>query len=342
MPDGLEIIDPPSDGAIPGRLVKVGGPRPADDDGAVGTYQLLQGDFAASQPFEVKAIAFYRGRVDEASVATASVSSGPDKDPVTLTIGADKAAWKRDYEGQNLDAIEDQFAKQQHQGYMHLGGSLGYLLTVRNQFPKDLKVKCAVGLTDGANGPANEGEKLFDGVLPLGRRGSRTDNWTFSGKVSLNKDKPDETRVLRVSLEIANPAAPTGNPKPDARKTELKVTFSQVDITKYMDIFTDRFIIPCNSPSHRPNQRCYVVTYRRRADDPFTEPIRADQWICRIVEKGATGDHKIWIWPGDEGLEFHYYPADQAVGNYPWSGEIENEQVEGNVGRWSRKKKQQP
>jgi hypothetical protein len=154
--------------------------------------------------------------------------------------------------------------------------------------------------------------------------------------------------VLKLSLELVNPAAPTGNPRPAAWTKEFKVTFSQINITKYMDINCSRFVNPC-SDGHKPNQRCFIVTYKRLGDDPFTEPIRADQWKCRIVEKNAagqdmyvkdaSGDPKGWVYPGDSGLGFHYYPAEPG-GNYAWSGDIENEQVEGTVGNWSRKKKQ--
>jgi serine/threonine protein kinase len=261
------------------------------------------------------------------------------EDLVTITIGADKEAWRRDYEGMNIAAIQDQFETHPHQGYMHLGGSLGYVVTVRNQSPKELKIKCLVELTDGPNAQASQGERLFDNVLPLEGRGHSGTTWTFPGKISLNKDKPYETRMLKVSLEIVNPFAPAGTIKADAWKTQFKVTFSQVDVTKYMDI-KDRFEPFCFNSQHDPGQRCYIVTYTRRADDPFTEPIRADRWRCQIVQRTAVAAPG-WILPGGRGFEFHYYPADQAVGDYPWTGNIENEQVEGNVGQWSRKKKSQ-
>jgi hypothetical protein len=334
VPDGLEIDSPP-DAAIPGKLMPVGGQRPAAADDVVGSYRLLQTDFAAGRRYEVRAIAFYRGRADDDTTATAAVSPGPDKDPVTIVIAADKEAWKRKYEGLTIDGIKDQFAEHQDRGFMHLGGTLNYALTFRNQFPRRLDVNCLIELVDPAN---PQPRKLVDRVLTLEGRGNAGATWTFRNAVALSKDKPDETRVLRVTLTAANRPAAANAPNAQPWTNRLEVTFSQVDVAKYMNI-AERFINPCDSPQHDRNQRCYVVYYERRGDDPFTEPIRADRWRCQIVDKRAAGDPQQWIFPGDRALGFHYFPADPA-GNYAWSGEIENEEIAGNSGAgWHRKEK---
>ncbi len=72
---------------------------------------------------------------------------------------------------------------------------------------------------------------------------------------------------------------------------------------------------------------CFVVTYTRHGDDPFTEPIRAEEWQCTILDKVGS-PRPGWIVPGD-GYEFHYWRPDQVGVDIPWSGQVENERVEG-------------
>jgi serine/threonine protein kinase len=274
------------------------------------------------------------GQAEREGIALVDVPPGPDEDPVTITIGADKEAWKRKYRGVNLSTIKDQFQDHPHREYTHLGKPLDFVLTVRNQLPKRLEAKCLVELTDPANPWATWGQmKLFEHVLSLGRRGSSADTWTFAHAVSL-RYAPDDTRVLKVTLEAANPADPAGNPQVERWKRGFEVMFSQVTVSSYLDV-EDRFDPHCSTRQQRPDQRCYIVKYSRRRDDPFTEPIGADEWLCKIVDSSAVPMPE-WVFLGSS-WEFHYYPADRSIASIPWSGWIENQEIVGNIGQWRPK-----
>jgi serine/threonine protein kinase len=300
LPQKAVGVEPRADSGIPDRAARVSGPELADGD---------------SRP-------------------PGDVPPGAVKEPVTIMIGADRAAWRRKYPGVDLSRIKDQFEIHPNQGFTHLGKPLDCVVTVRNQLPKELKARCLVELTDPHHSGATWGHmKLFEHVLSLGRRGSSTDAWTFPQSVSFRYN-PDDTRVLKVTLEAVNPAAPAGNRGVEPWKKELEVTFSQVGVSSYMDV-KDRFDPDCSNPQHEPHQRCYIVTYKRRGDDPFTEPIGADEWRCKIRDRPAMGAPD-WVWPG-MAIGYHYYPADPGTEKISWSGQIENERIEGEIGRWRPK-----
>src|SRR5262249_23295915 len=154
------------------------------------TYKFLQRYYAANQPFRVEAVAFYRGRADDDGVATVNVLPTPPTDLVTIQIGQSKELWAQRYPDVDPRSITDQFQDHPNRGYMHLGGSLSYILTFRNQFPKELKVKYLIELTDPANPQPNKGEVRPNKEVSLGPYGSPRSTYTIPpNAVSLNKDK---------------------------------------------------------------------------------------------------------------------------------------------------------
>jgi hypothetical protein len=268
-------------------------------------------------------------------VALVNVTPSPQTDLVTIEIGQDKDLWERKYRGADLKAIKDQFVEHQHEGYMHLGGSLDYILTFRNQFPKELSVNCLIELVNPAGAQANKALIKFSEVLKLGPNGSPQDTYIYrNDSVSFTKeDKPADKRVLKVTL---TPVDPDLQPRdPATRSQSFEVTFSQDDINRYMDI-EQRFEDNCRF--HPGFKRCYVVTYRRRGDDRFTEPISSTEWECKI-ENDTRSVRAGWIGikRGGDAVEFHHYHNEPAP-NYKWTGRIEKELVEGESSNGWKKK----
>jgi hypothetical protein len=337
VPNGLKVDEWDLNAVIPGKLVDVGKRDSLASANGEERYRFLQGDFDAKTPFPVRAVAFYRGRVDDDSVATVNVVPAPPTDRVTVRIGQDPSRWARKYPEADLTQTVDQFKSHQHQGYMHLGQSLDYLLTFENQLPLDLDVHCKIELMDSAEQqPARALITLNDEDWHFEPKGRPKATRTFDGLVSLRADNPDQTKKLKVTLTAANKTAGADGLKPMIQKEPFEVTFSQVGITRYMNIVET--IDPMCTEKHRLAAPCYVVTYKRRDDDPFTEPISNNEWNCKIEEKPSNSPGGGWNLPGSA-LQFHYFDNNTKA-HYQWIGRIEGEDVEGAdfKGGWPRKK----
>jgi hypothetical protein len=341
VPDALEILNRPPDAELSGFTVAIGKRDSTESSLTEAKYHLVQRIFdSKAASFPVRAIAFYRGRVDEESVARVDVQPAPSEDLVTVRIGPDRKVWAQKYPGVDPDTIKDQFEAHQHEGYMHLGKSLNYLLTFQNQFPRELWVRCKIERIDLAEQkPENAVTSLRDEDWRFGPKGSGDDTRTFDGTIYLSAENPDHRQKLRVTLTASNRNNGAGGASLMVQKQPFEVTFSQIRFDKYMT-FDEAFAPNCRE-DHKGRAPCYVITYTRRLDDHFTEPIGNDEWSCNVDDRASSLSKRYWILPG-QAVQYHHFHDDFNKVSFKWFGRIEKEIVEGETGKGSWPRKTEP
>ncbi len=322
VPRGLEVDGGVQENAIPGRLVPVGTQQDGASTRTPETYQLTQKDYERSTAFTVRAVAFYRGRADDDGAAVVDVLPTRSPDLVKVSIARDTEAWKARYRDADPAEFRDQFANQQQRGYMHLGKGLDCVLRVKNLTPEKLNVRCAIEWSNPADPQKKDPEVI---PLSLEAAGKGDDEKVLTPFfVQLDPAHPEEKRMLKVTVTALDEMAQAEDPKRKVQRNPFEVRFAQFGINEYMDISTD-FIRNCKD--HPAHPYCYVVNYRRMDDDKFTDPIRADEWQCEILQR-SDPPKPSWIRPG-LGLGFHYFDGPPNVAEYKWSGRIGPERFEG-------------
>jgi hypothetical protein len=330
VPKGLRIDNVESDMDIPGQLVGVGGPDSVLFNSGDKEYPLVQYDYEAPSLEDVEAVAFYRGRADEESRRRIKVKANPPTDLVTVRIRQNKKSWEAKYPGAPGEWFVDQFLSHQTEGFMHLGGSLDYVITIENQIPARQEVRCLIQSFDpGSQQRDKDMITLRDVTQQLGPNGTLAATFdAHAATVRLNNGAANEKRTLRITVTPPTKNGLASGAEQKLLRAPLEINFSQKTIDDYMKVVA-RHEFNCQDPRHERANECYIVTYTRLESDRFTEPIRADQWQCTIRGQSkppADG----YIMPGD-GIAFHHHYNERNADwlSFKWSGQIENESIEG-------------
>ena len=321
VPQGLSVDGVSAESpTIPGTQVEVGMPSDTTERPPSKRHKIEQQDYVPNKSYPVKAKVFYRGHVDDQYSAVQVSVQGDDSEPVEVKIGQDRELWKSKYGEKVAREIRDQFADHQGEGYMHLGRSLDYVLTLHNRTLRQFELWTTIEFVDPAS-PAQK--KPQPEKFTLGPKGSMT---MRRGKVSMSPINQEDTRELTVILNGANHEDQVKNASPKIQRDPFKVTFRQIGIDKYMSFSTD-FSDQCVHDGQ--NFRCFQVSFDRLIGDKFTEPIKAGEWKCVVDgrEVVTNFDKNDWILPG-QGYEFHYR-GPNATPDCKWFGRIENEEKRG-------------
>ncbi|MDG3005778.1 hypothetical protein [Paludisphaera mucosa] len=303
-PNGLSVGAAPA-ASPPGALRDVS----LAAAGKLETFAIRQLDPASNaETYELRAMAFYRGRVDPRASAPIEVVPQAYAEPVTLQVAFDPEALKATY-GEKLAAlVEDQFKVHPGSGYMHRGKSATYRLNFKNVTFRDLTLYYKRTLVAPGGGepeiPIDEAEKSLP--LPAGAVGS------VVGEVTSAQVPMDKPRDLRVAWRIGE--------KKDSART-LSVHFRQIDVKSYMTFLPS---IGFDS-SEGVYQECFIVKFVRSPDDPVREPIRGGEVSATIQGVKRSLGPKAAILPGQSFRMTH--SRTPGATTFTWSAEIENDQI---------------
>ena len=252
---------------------------------------------------ELEAMVFYRGRVDAQSRLAIAVTPKIFKELVVVSITQDREVLNLKYGKELADSILDQFSLHPGEGYMHKGKDLAYILTVKNVSPRNLKVQCLRTLVDS---PIKLVDKPVEELKPQGE--IRIADVMTSEMVPL-----ESPRQLKLTVQDENGK--------DLISKPLVVTFKQIQVPRYME-FEEATRI---DEFKRELMPCYVVIYRRRSDDPVTEPIMGREISCTIDGEQASYKDDYAFLRGKELITTH--PRREGAKEWKWSGRIENEEL---------------
>jgi len=258
---------------------------------------------------KLEAKLFYRGRVDQTCSVPLDVIPKNFADKILVKTQQDRQKLKNEYGEKVGEQILDQFTVHENEGCMHKDKDLPYVVTIENLTFRNLDIQYQRELLDDAGAIY---KKLDD--LPVA--------------TTLKPKEPISLQHTITSLDV-----PLGKPKKlrvtvlDAERKPLakplEVTFQQVTIERYMKIeeeFDNAFV---HEPG-KPPEPCFLVYFRRKKDDPVTEPIRASELECTINGSKAILSDDYLLWP-DRWIIFHHPARDTR--RLPWTGRIERETV---------------
>lgn len=250
---------------------------------------------AGAEVANLDARIFYRGRHDLASPSPMRVAVRPYRidDPVQIHVSQDGDRLKAKYPGYDRQ-IEDQFVKHPGEGYLRRGRDLDYVLKVVNRLPTPMTLSYRIVLARDAKGPEEvlkKGDRVFPPRQPV-------EIW----KDTIRAESVAEGRRPRLRVELAEGGKPL---------KMSEVVFAEAQFSQYIELESRYGFFDPKKEQRRPGEH-FIVTMRRRVDDPVTEPIPTTDMRCTMSPPGNTyvysardddnGDP--WIWPG---REFKFY-----------------------------------
>jgi hypothetical protein len=266
-----------------------------------------QQDLAGEFDLKLEAKAFYRGSVDQSGESAIQVLPQTFGKPLVVSIAQDRQYLIDTYTKALEEKIQDQFRGRQHDGFLHKGRKLVYVLTVENVSPRRKKFKYQRFLID-SKGPQRENvdaEPLvaeLDSKKTLEIRGEITPNLVSESPRELELKLTDDQ-----GNDIVEP---------------FRVKFRQMELKEYIEI-EERVGL---AEHEKLVQNCYVVTFRRRSDDKFTEPIMGGDVRCAIEAfPGKTPKDFAWF-PGGPPL-ITTRPNPEGNRKWRWSGKIDFEEL---------------
>ncbi|WP_165243997.1 hypothetical protein [Paludisphaera soli] len=308
-PEGLRVQDARRTPAAspPGALREVG----PGADSSLGDLVVRQVDPAINaDTYELRAMAFYRGRVDQRAAVPLTVVPRAYAELVKLQISHDLDELRSRFGDKTAALIEDQFKFHPGEGAMHRGKSASYRLNFTNVTFRDLTLFYRRTLADPGGAepeiPVDEEEKSL--VLPAGK------TLSLPGVVTSAQAAIDKPRDLRVAWRLLEKKEPM---KP------LSVRFRQVDVERYMEF---RPSIGVAEHDGVP-QECFVVQFVRKSNDPVREPILGREISGMINGIKTSFAPSQLIMPGKSFTMTQPRTPPGAI-KFTWSAEIENDRLQ--------------
>jgi len=264
----------------------------------------------AGDTFELRAMAFYRGRVDQRAAVPLTVVPRAYAELVKLQIAHDVDDLKARFGEKTAALVEDQFKVHPGEGYMHRGKSAAYRLNFTNVTFSDLTLAFRRTLASPGGGepevPIDEEEKS----VPLAAGAT----FSLPGEVTSAQVPMDRPRDLRVAWRVVEKKEPM---KP------LSVRFRQVDVGRYMTFRPSIGV----AEHDRTLQECFIVQFIRRADDPVREPILGREIAGMINGIKTTFAPTQVIMPG-KSFTMTQPRTPPGAAKFTWSAEIENDRIQ--------------
>lgn len=260
---------------------------------------------------DLKAEVFYRGRTDLAGPIRVAVLPCIIKEPVVIRIYQDPDRLREKYPGYDFSREKKQFEMHPSEGCLRKGGELDYVIEVENQLP--IPRACSYRIVFFRDEKQFE---LLGSEEPLSLAPHRS--------VSIKRGK------IR-SEDVANGRRPRLRVELTADGKLIKdreVTFREVSFDEYIGLLRPEKRRAVPEKDNVDPGDYFIVTMKRKDDDPVAEPIDTRDMRCYMTTSGRPYAYcardadkgSRWIWPG---REFKFYqPIVPARPQVKWYVEV--------------------